>query len=129
MRLDTCQVEKAAGREAREQERASRHEARDAEMKERRETREAEREERRHARLTDPCNTDGQRIEALSKIQAYVSSLGGDPEVLLGGWSCRIERRRLGNSMGQTDVYYFSESGKKFRSKLEIGRCQLAVYL
>eukprot|EP00889_Picochlorum_renovo_P005039 jgi/Picre1/32069/NNA_007417.t1 len=38
------------------------------------------------------------------------------------GWDVDIKLRKGGNSAGTSDVYYFSPSGKRFRSRTEIAR-------
>ncbi|EOD05076.1 hypothetical protein EMIHUDRAFT_460201 [Emiliania huxleyi CCMP1516] len=41
---------------------------------------------------------------------------------LVGGWSIRVDVRQTGGSAGETDLYFFDERGKKFRSRLEVAR-------
>ena len=41
---------------------------------------------------------------------------------MVGGWSIRVDVRQTGGSAGETDLYFFDERGKKFRSRLEVAR-------
>ena len=51
----------------------------------------------------------------------FLAQCGGDAS-LVGDWRVTIEERKLGNTAGQTDVYWFSPGGKKFRSRGEVAR-------
>ena len=57
----------------------------------------------------------------LVQLDRYLVSLGAVAG-LVEGWSIRIDVRQTGGTAGLTDVYYFDERGKKFRSRLEVAR-------
>ena len=69
----------------------------------------------------DPFRTDnvvgrlahGQVVEAEREEGVWVLHDGG-------GWSIRVDVRQTGGSAGETDLYFFDERGKKFRSRLEV---------
>ena len=54
-------------------------------------------------------------------LAAVIADCGGD-RTLLDGWRVAIEERKLGNSAGQMDAYWYAPSGKKFRSRGEVAR-------
>ena len=57
----------------------------------------------------------------LAALVRYIVQIGGDAE-LVAGWEARIEVRKAGNTAGIADAYWFSPTGKRFRSKVEVAR-------
>ena len=55
----------------------------------------------------------------LEALERYLVGLGAAAG-LVGGWSIRVDVRQTGGSAGETDLYFFDERGKKFRSRLEV---------
>ena len=58
----------------------------------------------------------------LGLLDAYLVNMGGVAGTLLKGWTVRVDVRRTGGTAGETDLYFFDERGKKFRSRLEVAR-------
>lgn len=58
------------------------------------------------------------KLEVLAR---YLEERGGQSS-LVAGWETRTEVRKSGNSAGNTDVYWFSPEGKRFRSMAEVAR-------
>jgi hypothetical protein len=61
------------------------------------------------------------RENQLAALVAYIVELGGD-SALVDGWTVTIEERTGGATAGTTDAYFYSPTGKKFRSRAEIAR-------
>ena len=51
----------------------------------------------------------------------YLVDCGGEKS-FLNGWYVTIEARKEGKTQGTSDMYYFSEKNKKFRSRAEVAR-------
>ena len=69
------------------------------------------------------CAQPGFERQHIEKLGAYVASLGGVPGLVSWpGWTIRLDVRQTGGTAGDTDLYYFNPSGKKFRSRLEVAR-------
>ena len=61
--------------------------------------------------------------DQLAKLDTFLTSLGASPGLIAyPGWTIRLDVRQSGGTAGDTDLYYFDERRKKFRSKLEVAR-------
>eukprot|EP00913_Durusdinium_trenchii_P025503 g23939.t1 len=59
--------------------------------------------------------------QKVAQLAQYLEERGGTGE-LLEGWSAKTEVRKTGHSAGHTDLYWFSSSGRRFRSMAEVAR-------
>ena len=62
-----------------------------------------------------------QSVGHLECLRKYITTCGGDKS-LLGHWRAVIQDRTEGETAGTTDVYYFSPTGRRFRSLKEVAR-------
>ena len=61
--------------------------------------------------------------QQLAKLDQYLTSIGGRPGLVFWpGWTIRLDVRQTGGTAGDTDLYFFDERRKKFRSRLEVAR-------
>ena len=67
-----------------------------------------------------PCQSQDWRDQKLATLARYLEERGGRPE--LQGWTVKTEVRKTGNSAGHLDLYFFSKSGRRFRSMAEVAR-------
>ena len=63
--------------------------------------------------------------EQIGRLDDYLASLPGGSHGLVAGWTIRVDVRQSGGTAGETDLYFFDEHGKKFRSKAEVARHML----
>mmetsp|Transcript_67792 Transcript_67792/g.148800 ORF Transcript_67792/g.148800 Transcript_67792/m.148800 type:complete len:176 (-) Transcript_67792:39-566(-) len=68
-----------------------------------------------------PCQSEDWRENKLAALRQYLEERGGRAEKL-EGWSVKTEVRKTGNSAGHLDLYWFSKSGRRFRSMAEVAR-------
>mmetsp|Transcript_40748 Transcript_40748/g.64118 ORF Transcript_40748/g.64118 Transcript_40748/m.64118 type:complete len:178 (-) Transcript_40748:119-652(-) len=68
-----------------------------------------------------PCQSEDWRENKLAALGQYLEERGGHAEQL-EGWSVKTEVRKTGNSAGHLDLYWFSKSGRRFRSMAEVAR-------
>lgn len=54
-------------------------------------------------------------------LAQFLVSCGGSAQ-LLSGWRAKTEFRKGGDSAGTSDTYFYSATGKKFRSRAEVAR-------
>jgi len=67
--------------------------------------------------------TEGERIAAmLGALAEYISCCGGDGNYVLSTFSATLEYRKEGSTAGTSDIYYFNESGRRFRSRADVAR-------
>eukprot|EP00962_Isochrysis_galbana_P038816 scaffold13842_cov115-Isochrysis_galbana.AAC.1 len=59
---------------------------------------------------------------AFAGLQSYLEKCGGAGS-FISGWTCTIEPRlHTGRANGESDSYFFSPAGKRFRSRVEVAR-------
>ena len=68
-----------------------------------------------------PLSREQKLEQGLNLLCDYIVDCGGGRD-LLDGWYTSIELRKDGKTQGTTDMYYFSATGKKFRSRAEVAR-------
>ncbi|EGB03425.1 hypothetical protein AURANDRAFT_72724 [Aureococcus anophagefferens] len=67
--------------------------------------------------------SEAERIAAmLVALSEYISSCGGDGNHVLSTFSATIEVRKEGSTAGTSDIYYYDDSGRRFRSRAEVAR-------
>ena len=107
------------------EERQRRAEEREAERMTREVSRVVERLVGAVIRIVDPryagLNEPEYARRQLEGLDSYLVSLGGLPN-LVSNWRIRVDVRQTGGSAGETDLYFFDEAGRKFRSRLEVAR-------
>jgi len=75
------------------------------------------------ARLRDMGTVPGENsTEGLRLLAEYLDECGGDGSSLIADWQCRVEVRKEGNTAGMSDMYYYSDTGQKLRSRAEVAR-------
>lgn len=57
----------------------------------------------------------------LRGLSDYLENCGGSAS-MVNGWYTRTEFRKVGATAGTYDTYFFTPTGKRFRSKAEIAR-------
>ncbi|CAJ1408365.1 unnamed protein product [Effrenium voratum] len=68
-----------------------------------------------------PCqDAKRPRLDDVAALAKYLAQRG--KHVQLQGWTARTEVRKTGNSAGHADLYWFSETGRRFRSMAEVAR-------
>jgi len=59
--------------------------------------------------------------QLIAGLAEYIETCGGTRD-MVGGWYTRTEVRKGGGTAGTFDTYFFSPTGKRFRSRAEIAR-------
>ena len=74
------------------------------------------------ARLRKDATEDERIAAMLTALAEYISSCGGDGDYVLSTFLVKLETRREGSTAGTSDVYYFNDRGRRFRSRAEVAR-------
>jgi uncharacterized membrane protein len=67
------------------------------------------------------AGAQGRDHQLITGLAEYLETCGGSPG-MVDGWYTRTEVRKGGGTAGTFDTYFFSPTGKRFRSRAEIAR-------